>query len=188
METKLHVCPVWIGYILVNPLRKLLENPKKLLAPYIQPGMKILEIGPGMGYFTIPMAKITGKTGKVYCIEIQKKMLLKLNKRAKKKGVEDEIELHLSVSGSQNIQFLKDQIDFCLLAYVVHEVPDIVKLFSEVAETIKQKGKILLLEPKGHVNESGWQESLEIAGKCGFAINETNHGKGIARTALLIKQ
>ena len=188
METKPHLCPVWVGYILVNPLRKLMENPKKLLAPYISPGIKILEIGPGMGYFSIPMAKMTGKNGKVYCVDIQKKMLAKLNKRAKRKGAENELELYLYVSGSKNLQFLINQIDFCLLAYVVHEVSDQMKLFSEVAETMKQNSKVLFLEPKGHVNNDAWKESLKIAEKYGFIINESQDGRGSARSALLIKQ
>ena len=188
METKPHVCPVWVGYVLVNPLRKLMENPEKLLAPYINPGMKILEIGPGMGYFSIPMAKMTGKTGKVYCVDIQKKMLSKLNKRAKRKGADNELELYLYVPGSNTLQFLNGQIDFCLLAYVVHEVPDQVKLFSEVADTMTQNGKVLFLEPKGHVDNDAWKESLRIAEKCGFIINESHDSRGSARCALLIKQ
>lgn len=182
METKTHVCPVWIGYILANPLRKLLENPVKMLSPYIQPGMKILEIGPGMGFFSIPLAKMTGKSGKVYCVDIQKKMLKKLNKRAKRKGVEDEIELCLAINNSQNIAFLENQIDFCLLAYVVHEVPDQSKLFSEISTAMKKGAKVLLLEPKGHVDEQAWQKSLEIAGECGFSkhkINSINRSRAI---------
>ena len=50
------VCPWWLGYILVSPLRRLLLNPRELLAPYVKAGMTVLEPGPGMGFFTIELA------------------------------------------------------------------------------------------------------------------------------------
>ena len=40
-----HVCPVWVGYLLASPLRKLFHNPKKILGPYVEEGMKVLDIG-----------------------------------------------------------------------------------------------------------------------------------------------
>jgi len=40
-----HVCPVWVGYLLASPLRKLLQNPDKILAPYVKPGMTVLDVG-----------------------------------------------------------------------------------------------------------------------------------------------
>jgi predicted O-methyltransferase YrrM len=69
------------------PLRKLQHNPVKILAPYIKPGMKAMDFGPAMGYFSIPLAKLTGTKGKVYCVDIQEKMLEKLKQRAVKYGV-----------------------------------------------------------------------------------------------------
>jgi hypothetical protein len=44
-----HVCPWWIGYFLVSPMRRWLQNPEELIKPYITPGMIVLEPGPGMG-------------------------------------------------------------------------------------------------------------------------------------------
>ncbi|MBN2519238.1 MAG: hypothetical protein JXB17_01935, partial [Bacteroidales bacterium] len=77
-QNKKHLCPVWVGYFLINPLRKLFQSPNKILGPYIMPGMKMIDFGSAMGYFSIPMAKTAGKTGKVYCLDIQQKMLEKL--------------------------------------------------------------------------------------------------------------
>jgi predicted methyltransferase len=58
------VCPWWIGYLLLSPLRKFKENPKRILSPYLKEGTKVLELGPGMGYFTIPIAKMIGPVAK----------------------------------------------------------------------------------------------------------------------------
>ena len=51
------VCPWWLGYLLASPLRRLMANPRKLLAPYVHEGMTVLEPGPGMGFFTLELAR-----------------------------------------------------------------------------------------------------------------------------------
>ncbi|MGD2034165.1 MAG: class I SAM-dependent methyltransferase [Bacteroidales bacterium] len=168
METNNHICPVWVGYLMANPLRKLQQNPKKIFKNYIRPGMNILEIGPAMGFFSIPMAEMTGPDGKVYCVDIQKDMLKQLEKRALKKGVHNIIEPLLSNKDSLNIYALKGTVDFTLLANVVHEVPDRKKNFAEVGAAMKPNTKLLFIEPKMHVKEKDWHESLKIAGECGF--------------------
>ena len=40
-----HVCPVWAGYFLANRLRRFLQNPYTILAPYVRPGMTVLDVG-----------------------------------------------------------------------------------------------------------------------------------------------
>lgn len=173
MEAKPHVCPVWVGYLMSSPIRKLQQNPYKILGPYITPGMNILELGPAMGYFSIPMAKMTGKTGKVYCVDIQENMLDKLNKRSQRKGVYSIIDTILSDRDSFNIHDLQGSIDFTLLAYMVHEVPDQARLFREVALAMETNAKVLLIEPKMHVKENDWRESLRIASENGFVLSRS---------------
>ncbi len=156
---------------MASPLRKLQQNPQKILGPYITPGMKILELGPAMGYFSIPMAKITGNAGKVYCVDIQENMLFKLDERARKKDVSNIIESRLASQDSLNVSDIIGKIDFTLLAYMVHEVSDQKKLFTEVAETMKKNAKVLFIEPRMHVKEKDWLNSLRIANESGFVLS-----------------
>jgi len=53
------VIPWWMGYFLIIPLRKLKHDPIKILSPFIKEGFKIMDFGPGMGYFSLPMAQMT---------------------------------------------------------------------------------------------------------------------------------
>ena len=59
-----HVCPPWVGYFLLNPLRKLVESPSKLFNPFVREGMVVLEPGCAMGFFTLPLARMVGPAGK----------------------------------------------------------------------------------------------------------------------------
>ena len=87
------ICPPWKGYLLLNPLRKLLENPNKILGQFVREGMTVLEPGCGMGYFTLPLARLVGPEGRVVAVEIQPKMLSALERRARKAGLLSRIEL-----------------------------------------------------------------------------------------------
>jgi len=164
------VCPVWIGYLLASPVRKLFQNPDTLLAPYVKEGMKVIDIGSAMGFFSIPMAKMVGAGGKVVCIDLQKKMLSVLEKRSRKAGVLDRMELRQCSSGSLEITDLKEEIDFVLASAVLHEVPDVSALFKEVYQALKKNGKMFIAEPEGHVDEKHFQLTLNAAKANGFIL------------------
>jgi len=61
------------------------------LSPYVKHGDTVINIGPGMGYFTIPLARLVGPTGHVIAIDIQTKMLSALARRAEKCKVSERI-------------------------------------------------------------------------------------------------
>lgn len=182
-----HVCPVWVGYFLASPLRKLSQNPKAILNPYVREGMIALDIGCAMGFFSLPLAERVGPAGKVVCLDVQEKMTKKLEKRARKAGLLDRIETRICPPGSLGIKDLKEQIDFGLAFSVVHEVPDAQRFFSELYETIKCGGKVLVAEPKGHVSREDFEVSVSIAGKIGFVIdNRPNIAR--SRTVIVTKE
>lgn len=169
MEKKI-ICPWWMGYLLLIPLRKLTQNPKKMLEKYIKPGMKVIDYGSAMGFFSLPMAKLVGDQGKVYCFDIQKKMLDKLISRAKKVQQGKIIEPRL-VTEKNAFEGLNQTIDFALLYAVAHEVPDQVDLFDKLANMLKSGGFLLFAEPKGHVKKNNFEKSVSIAEEKGFKRN-----------------
>ncbi len=78
------VCPRWVGYLLISPLRRLLYHPEEILRPFVTIGMAVLDVGSAMGFFKPPLAKIVGPSGKVVSVDVQEKMLQSLQKRALK--------------------------------------------------------------------------------------------------------
>ncbi len=167
-----HVCPIWVGYLLASPLRKLFQNPKKILGPYVHKGMKVLDIGCAMGFFSLPLAEMVGSGGKVLCIDVQEKMIVSLKKRARKAGLSDNIEAHVCFSDSLGLKDLVEQIDFAAAIAVVHEVPDAERFFSEVYDAIKPGGRMLVAEPKGHVSQADFDVTVSTAEQAGFALTD----------------
>src|SRR5512144_2327435 len=86
------VCPWWIGYLLATPLRKLVQDPAAILAPFVREGMTVLEPGPGMGFFTLEAARRVGPRGRVVAVDLQPRMLAALRRRAARAGLGDRID------------------------------------------------------------------------------------------------
>jgi len=166
------VCPVWIGYLLLSPLRRLRQNPERILRKYLQPGMTALDFGSAMGYFSIPMARLVSPGGRVVCLDIQEKMLKVLRKRAARAGVEGTVETHLIPDSGDFLAGNHYGFDFALLFAVAHEVPDQESLFKELHRAIKPRGKLLFAEPAGHVSGEDFNRSVELAESAGFGKAE----------------
>ena len=166
------VCPWWIGYLLLNPFRRLAQDPREILAPYVSPGMTVLEPGPGMGFFTLELARLVGPAGRVVAVDVQPKMLDKLKRRASSNGLQDRIETRLVEKGSMALSDLKGKVDFALAFAMVHETPDPSPFFREVQEALKPGALVLLAEPQGHVKLPEFEQELKAAAGAGLAISD----------------
>jgi ubiquinone/menaquinone biosynthesis C-methylase UbiE len=138
MAQQPHICPWWIGYLLASPLRRLFQNPDEILSPFVRPGMTVLEPGPGMGFFTIPIARMVGESGCVHALDVQQKMLDGLQRRAKKSGVSSQVHPRLVQAKSMNIADLAGTVDLVCAFAVVHELPDSDNFFAEVSAALKR--------------------------------------------------
>jgi 2-polyprenyl-3-methyl-5-hydroxy-6-metoxy-1,4-benzoquinol methylase len=181
MTAQKFVCPWWLCFTFDNPLRKLLHNPEAILGPYIQPGSDVIDVGAGMGYFSIPMAKLVGPAGHVTAIDVQAKMLSALARRAQRRGVSERIATHLASPGS--LDHLP-QADFILAFWMVHEVPDHRSFLAEIHNLVKPNGLFLLVEPILHVPKKSFMQTLKTAEAVGFFVKE-NPRIRISRSALL---
>ena len=166
-----HVCPFWLGYFLINPLRKFYDDPYKLLGPFVEEGMTVLEPGCGMGYFTLPLARMVGEKGKVIAVDIQPKMLSSLKRRASKAGLIKIIDIRPAKEDNSELSDLISKVDFACAIHMVHEVGDQKAFFSKIRNVLKNNKKLLFVEPKGHVNIEKYKRSIETAKSVGFEID-----------------
>jgi ubiquinone/menaquinone biosynthesis C-methylase UbiE len=172
------VCPWWMGYLLISPFRRLYQNPDKILSPYVKNGMTVLEIGPGMGYFTLPMARMAGESGRIICVDVQERMLKSLTRRANRAGLANRITAVVASADSRISEGFAGQVDFTLAFAVVHEVSDQEKLFFEIHRAMKEGAFLLISEPSGHTTPENFSQMQDITARLGFHKVSTPEIKG----------
>ncbi|HUN89622.1 MAG TPA: methyltransferase domain-containing protein [Terriglobales bacterium] len=164
------VCPWWLGYFLASPVRRWLMKPDPIVSPYLRQGMTVLEPGPGMGFFTLPMAQMVGESGHVIAIDVQPKMINRLKRRANKAGLLNRIDARVSPANSLVTNGVTGKVDFTLAFAMVHELPDGHPFFREVAAASKPGALLLLAEPAGHVKPEQFAAELKRASDAGFML------------------
>jgi len=160
------VCPMGAAKLLDSKFRKLFHNPAAILQPYINKNMTALDIGCGPGVFSIEMARLMEGTGKVISVDMQEGMLEIIKKKIAGTPYEKNIVLHKCSQQSIN---LNEAIDFVLMFYMVHEVPNKEKLFNEVLPLINKNGLIMIVEP-GLISKREFSAMVNFITKNGFEV------------------
>jgi SAM-dependent methyltransferase len=165
-----HVCPWWLGYLLASPIRRWIQDPLPILSAHIRPGMTVLEPGPGMGFFTLPLARLVGPEGRVVAVDLQARMLAELDRRTARAGLARRVETRATRPDRLGVDDLGGQVDFVLAFAMVHELPEGHSFFAEVAAALKPGGTLLLAEPGGHVPEADFAAELDAAQGAGLKL------------------
>jgi ubiquinone/menaquinone biosynthesis C-methylase UbiE len=160
-----HVCPVSNAGVLDFWLRRRLQNPHRLLSPYVRPGMTVLDLGSGPGFFTMALAELVGASGRVIAVDLQEGMLQRLEAKLKRSGLDGRVSLHRCAATKIG---LAESVDFVLAFYVVHEIPDHPGLFQELSSILNSNGSVLVVEPPFHVSRAAFTKTIRDAENAGF--------------------
>ena len=164
-DKKHHVCPVERAGHLDNRFRRWMHNPAKILGPYVRKGMTVLDVGCGVGFFSIEMAGMVGEGGKVIAADLQEGMLECLRGKIKGTGVEGRITVHKCQEDKIGVS---ESVDFVLLFYVVHEIKKKEEFFNEIVTILRPEGQILIVEPPFHVSKTEFEETVGKAREAGL--------------------
>jgi ubiquinone/menaquinone biosynthesis C-methylase UbiE len=159
------VCPVQRAGSLDSRIRRWIQDPRKILRPYVEEGMTVLDIGCGPGFFSVDLARMVGESGYVIASDLQEGMLQKLRKKIQGTELEKRVILHKCKEDEIGVS---EDVDFVLAFYVVHEVPDQEKLFNEIKSILKPNGQVFIVEPPFHVSKAAFEETVRIAQNAGF--------------------
>jgi ubiquinone/menaquinone biosynthesis C-methylase UbiE len=166
VKNKDRICPVELAGSLDNRIRRWLQNPKKILGTYIREGMTVLDLGCGPGFFTVELAIMVGKSGRVIAADLQEGMLGKLADKIRGTEIAQRIQLHKCADNKIGVV---ENVDFALSFYMVHEVPHPEEFFKEIYSTLKPNGQLLIVEPKlFHVSKKAFAMTVMKAEAAGF--------------------
>jgi ubiquinone/menaquinone biosynthesis C-methylase UbiE len=129
---------------LVRPEREAEEQPEKALdALNLKPAMVVADIGAGVGYMSLRMARRVGPSGKVYANDLQPAMLDRLRQNAAKAGIGNVVTV---VGDVGDPKLPANTMDLVLLVDVYHEFSQPQQMLRKIRETLKPDGRLVLLE------------------------------------------
>ena len=163
------ICPVERAGSLDNRIRRWLQDPQKILGPYVEEGMTILDIGCGPGFFSIDMAQMVGKSGRVIASDLQEGMLQKLRDKIQGTQLEERITLHKC---EENKIGVSEEVDFIVAFYMIHEIPNQEEFFNEIGSVLKPNGQVFIVEPPFHVSKTAFEETIRKTRDAGFTAVE----------------
>ena len=177
------VCSAEHAGWLATPLRRLLHDPRRILAGLVAPGDTVVDFGCGPGFFTLPLAEMVGPSGRVVAVDLQAAMLDRVRRRAEDAGLGARVTL--SRCEVDTIGELPPA-DAALAFYMVHEVPDVGRFLGEVCGTLKPGGRFLLVEPRGHVSADAFVATVDAAEAAGLRPVATPRVR-LSRTTLFAR-
>lgn len=129
---------------LVRESRQREEDCRRLLGELnVQPGEILCDIGCGNGFYTLPLARLTGEDGIVYAVDIQPEMLTMLKARASEAGIEN---IRPVLSNQADPRLPEQSIDLVLLVDVYHEFSHPQEMLRAIRKSLKPAGRIALAE------------------------------------------
>ena len=132
-----------------DTLYGLFLNPYKLLnAAGLKPGQKVLEVGCGPGFFTIPAAKIVGEKGKVYALDVNPVAVETVRRKIMENNLKN---VKIMLADASETGLPDESIDVAFLFGVIHALKDVDAVMREMHRILKVKGIL-------SVQKSWWSE------------------------------
>ena len=155
----------WVLYLPRWPLT--VDRLRRILRP--RPGEHLLEIGPGVGIYAVPIAATLGD-GMLDAVDVQPQMLADVARRARAAGVHNIVAAE---GDAQRLPYPDAVFDGAYLVGVLGEIPDPGAALRELRRVLKPGGRVvigevLVLDPDG----LGLTMLREIAGAAGFVLEE----------------
>ena len=116
---------------------------RRVLAP--RPGERVLEVGPGTGYYAVPLAGWLGPDGRLDVLDLQQEMLDHTARRAREAGV----AVHPRQGDATRLPYDDASFDAALLVTVLGEIPDQEQALRELRRVLKPAGRLVVGELAG---------------------------------------
>ncbi len=120
----------------------------------IESGQKVLDFGAGAGHYSIPVARIVGREGRVYALEKNNGSLNKLKRKMAEQGLENIIIF--KADGDLKIGLKKNSIDVVLLYDVLHLIDVRERLYREIHMILQKHGLFSVYPKHNKFDSPGW--------------------------------
>lgn len=129
-----------------------------------QAGERILEIGPGTGYYTLDIAEWVGTEGAVEIFDLQQQMLDHTMRRVRERGLSNTTPTQ---GDARSLPYEEGSFDAVVLITVLGEIPDQEQALREIARVLRPGGRLVVGELFGDphfVSPGSLEARASIAG------------------------
>ncbi|KAH3759789.1 methyltransferase type 11 [Pelomyxa schiedti] len=188
-----HACPPWLGYVIDNRVRRWLTDSEGIVRGYASSGDVVMDFGCGHGMLSMLFARIVGKSGRVYAVDLQDKMLDYTRNRAAQEGHSDVVVTKSTNSSHAGTPMAlqtipNNSVNLVVFNWVLHELPP--NYQKEVAlilhDQLVKGGRVLVVEPPFHVPAAKFSEELRYFTDAGFKCSIQSPHR-MQKIALLVK-
>jgi ubiquinone/menaquinone biosynthesis C-methylase UbiE len=159
--------PDFMTPVIDNPIRrKFWQNPQTIARRMkLQPGMTVVEIGPGNGSYTKAVADAIQPGGMLYAVDISNNVVDRLRARFTREGVKNVIP---KIEDAHHFTFSDESIDRVFAVSCLPEIPDPVKVLEECRRILKAEGLVcfseLIIDPDYPLRrtEKKWAEKAGL--------------------------
>jgi ubiquinone/menaquinone biosynthesis C-methylase UbiE len=134
-----------------------------------QPGERVLEIGPGTGYYTLDLADWAGGSGTVEIFDIQREFLDHTLRRATERGLSN---VKATQGDAQELPFDADSFDAAVLVAVLGEIPDPDAALREIKRVLRPGGRLVVGELAGDPHFTSARSLERRANAAGLRLEE----------------
>jgi ubiquinone/menaquinone biosynthesis C-methylase UbiE len=127
-----------------SPLRRRIQPPMETAVRHsIEPGMRVLDIGPGNGTCTLAAAQRVGPKGQVVAIDIEPEMVERVRRRIEAEGIEN---LEARVADVYDLRFEDGYFDVATMIAVIGEIPEPQRAMQKISRVLAPEGIMALSE------------------------------------------
>jgi ubiquinone/menaquinone biosynthesis C-methylase UbiE len=130
-----------------NPLIPIFRNPYRLLeVAGLKSGQKVLEVGCGPGFFTIPAAKIVGKEGSIYAVDTHPLAIKKVQEKVEREGIKN---VNPILSNASDTGLPDQSIDLVFIFGLRYIAGGMENMISEMHRILKPEGVLSFEKTRG---------------------------------------
>ncbi|MBP1908772.1 class I SAM-dependent methyltransferase [Methanolobus bombayensis] len=109
-------------------------------------GQNVADVGVGGGYFSLRFSRAVEDDGKIYAVDTNRNFLEFLKIESEKKG---QYNIETNLAKQNRFPLRKKDIDLVFLRNVYHHIPDRVNYFKDMAASLKEEGRVAIIDYDG---------------------------------------
>lgn len=136
-------CPFALAGVLGMPGRRLVAGPEKVLSAFgVSAGERVLEIGPGTGFYSLEAARRVRHSGRLICLDVQFEMLRETRRRVERSGFTADVVQ----ADARALPLKRGSVDHVYLVGTLGEIPDRTRALAEIRRVLRPGGRLSVSE------------------------------------------